>query len=259
MSDNNHQDNNDDIYGVSSDTFSHLSSNQGSIDKALAGESTFDIGEIVREAWALVSGSKAIIICALLISAGIGQVVNGIVYVIVGGVNSLESLEAMTDMQKLSLDLLATLIAFPVTVPITAGLILYAIRRSVGETPTFADVFQYYAKMMPITLQQLLMYLLIYVGLICFIIPGIYLSVAYMFALPLMVEKNLGIWEALEISRKAITKKWWQVFALGILLGIFILLSVFTIIGWIWTVPLAYLATGVLYRQLFGVDKTITA
>lgn len=257
-SDNNNQ-NNDDIYEISSNTLQGEVSNQGSIEKALAGEASFDIGDIVREAWSLVSGSKAIIICALLVSTGLSQLISIVVYVVAGGVTSFDTLESMNELQTLPLDLLATLIALPVTAPITAGIMLYTIKRSMGETPSFADVFQYYAKMMPITQQQILMYLLIYAGFICFIIPGIYLAIAYMLALPLMVEKNLGVWEALEISRKAITKKWWQVFALGILSSIFVMFGVLTLIGWIWVVPLVYLMTGVLYRQLFGVDNDLVA
>ena len=60
----------------------------------------------------------------------------------------------------------------------------------------------------------IIMMLLIIAGYALFILPGIYLSIAYAFAPYLITEKGMGVWEALETSRKAITKFWWRYFGL---------------------------------------------
>ena len=58
--------------------------------------------------------------------------------------------------------------------------------------------------------------LLTWLGFICCIIPGIYLAVAWMFTLPLIVDKKLDFWSAMELSRKVVTKHWFHFFFFGI-------------------------------------------
>jgi hypothetical protein len=62
------------------------------------------------------------------------------------------------------------------------------------------------------------------VGILLFIFPGIYLSVAYTFALPLIVEKQFNFWKAMETSRKIVTRRWWGVFGFFVVFGFFMLL-----------------------------------
>ncbi len=48
-------------------------------------------------------------------------------------------------------------------------------------------------------------------GFVLLVVPGIYLSIAYWFALPLILDRGLLPWQALEVSRKAVTKVWFKV------------------------------------------------
>ena len=96
--------------------------------------------------------------------------------------------------------------------------------------------------------------LLIYLGMFLLIIPGLYLAIAYMLAIPLVVERGLTPWQALEASRKAITQHWFKVFGLFLLLGLITLISAIPLgIGLVWSIPLFVIAMGVLYRTIFGV------
>lgn len=98
------------------------------------------------------------------------------------------------------------------------------------------------------------MMLLIYLGMILLLIPGIYLAVAYLLAIALVVERGLSPWQALEASRKAITQHWFKVFGLLIVLGLIIIVSAIPLgIGLVWSIPLMVVAMGVLYRTIFGV------
>ena len=94
------------------------------------------------------------------------------------------------------------------------------------------------------------------IGFFLLIIPGVYLSVAYLFALPLVVEKGLSPWPALETSRRAVSTHWFRIFGLFFVLGVLLLLGFITIIGWLWTGPLWYTAYGVAYREIFGIETT---
>jgi hypothetical protein len=48
----------------------------------------------------------------------------------------------------------------------------------------------------------------------CLIIPGIYLLVAWIFSLPLVADKQLEFWSAMELSRKIVTRVWFEIFGL---------------------------------------------
>ena len=52
----------------------------------------------------------------------------------------------------------------------------------------------------------------------CLLIPGIYLWVAFKFTLPLVIDKGLDFWTAMQISRKMISRHWWKFFGLSLLL-----------------------------------------
>jgi hypothetical protein len=79
--------------------------------------------------------------------------------------------------------------------------------------------------------------------------------IAYTGAVPLVVDKGLSPWQALE-SSKAITHKWFTVFGLFFGVGILVTLSMIPVLlGLIWTIPWAILCFGVLYHRVFGVSS----
>ncbi len=77
----------------------------------------------------------------------------------------------------------------------------------------------------------------------------------YYLAFPLIVDKNLGPWEALEASRKAVGKRWFAVFGFAFLLGLINMVAMIPMgIGLVWSVPLSVIAFGILYRNVFGCE-----
>lgn len=48
----------------------------------------------------------------------------------------------------------------------------------------------------------------------CFLIPGIYFLIAWWFSIPLVVDRRLEFWPAMELSRKVVTRVWFEVFLL---------------------------------------------
>ena len=86
------------------------------------------------------------------------------------------------------------------------------------------------------------------------IIPGIYLSIAYMFTLPLIIEKNMDFWQAMETSRKAVSQHWFKLFFIGALMMFICLISAIPLgLGLIWTLPMFVALHGALYRRIFGI------
>lgn len=204
----------------------------------------WDISNALKEAWRLISGFKATLWGALLINLGILFAVS-IPFEFLGK----DSIVMM---------IVSQIVIGLVTYPLSAGITMIGIKRSVGEPANAFMIFDYYSKTVSIFCLYLLMMILICIGLILLILPGIYLMVAYSMAMPLVVEKNMGIWEALETSRKRIHKCWFEMLVLYILLIIIFVVAALPLgIGLIWAIPFAIVLMAVVYRNLFGVSQKI--
>jgi len=82
---------------------------------------------------------------------------------------------------------------------------------------------------------------------------AIYLAIAWYFALALVMDKQLGFWDAMELSRKVVHKHWWTLFGLGLLCGLIYLLGVCAcFIGTIFTAPIGFGAMMFAYESIFG-------
>jgi hypothetical protein len=98
------------------------------------------------------------------------------------------------------------------------GLYLVFIRRIRGQPAAVGDVFAGFS----IAFAQLLLAgvvsgVLGALGMCCCVLPGIYFMIAWIFGVPLVVDKKLEFWSALELSRKVVTRVWFQMFGLTIL------------------------------------------
>ena len=136
--------------------------------------------------------------------------------------------------------------------PLGLGFGLLGIRRALGKDTPVSTLWEPYSQFIPLIVMFLLMCVLIVAGFFLLILPGIYLAVAYSFAPYLIVEKNMGVWEALETSRKAITAYWWRYFGLMlILLLLCIVGTVPILIGLIWALPIMFIAIGEVFVATF--------
>ena len=219
----------------------------GSVENALKGNYNFNIKEVLTEAWEKTNGNKASIFGATICLTVISFVIAAISFSIFPQTGSSLSLG----------DLLNTVANALLTGPIFAATLLMGIKVSVNKKITINEIGKYWHKILPIFLIYMAIYFLIVLGIIALVLPGVYLMVSYMMAIQLLVEKDMGIWEALETSRKAITKKWFTMFFYLIILLVTIVVSAIPLlIGLIWTVPFMNIASGIIYRNMFGVEPS---
>jgi len=235
----------------------------GSVDKALRGEYEFSIAAVLSEAWDKTSGSKWVIILSFIfyfiVAFGLIMVLGAVAasFMVAGDVATVPG-EMSTDM--LLIQVFIQLGMNLIILPMVMGLLMIGIRRSVDAPISAIMVFKQFSKMIPLFLTMLLMYVMIFIGFLLLVLPGIYLSVAYYMAIPLVAEKGMSPWQALETSRKAITHRWFSVFGLFIVLMIIITVSTIPLgIGLIWTMPMMLIAYGILYRNMFGVEAATIA
>jgi len=223
-----------------------------SIEEALARGYDFSIDGLIKDAWQRVSGSKGLIIAGFIIYGVVVQAVSFVLGMLFGVGYATSGAEPSTG--AVALQMVVGILAGTVGYPFLAGINMLGIRRAAGQPISFNEMFSHFGQFVPLLITGLLMTVLIYIGMLLLVLPGIYLSIAYVLAIPLVVERKLSPWQALEASRKAITQHWFKVFGLFLLLALIMLVSAIPLgIGMVWTLPLAIISVGVLYRCIFGV------
>lgn len=126
---------------------------------------------------------------------------------------------------------------------IMGGLDWYFLKLVRGQRAEIGDLFSgFNLAFVPLMLFSIVGQLLVGVGLVLCILPGIYLIVAWLFFTALLIlDKRLDFWAAMEVSRKVVSHHWWAFFGfllvqvlltvLGVLccvIGLFIVLPVIT-------------------------------
>jgi uncharacterized membrane protein len=84
-------------------------------------------------------------------------------------------------------------------------------------------------------------------------IPATYLSVSWIFSLPLVLDKQMEFGQALKTSWKMVNKHWWLVFGLLVAVSLLNLLGLLLCcIGMLFTIPIGIAATMIAYETIFG-------
>jgi uncharacterized membrane protein len=97
--------------------------------------------------------------------------------------------------------------------------------------------------------------LFISVGFMLCILPGVYLAVGYLFALPLVIDKKMEFWPAMEVSRRVVHHHWWSIFALVIVVSLIVVAGVLACgVGVLVAIPIASASLMYVYEDLFGAE-----
>lgn len=146
------------------------------------------------------------------------------------------------------------LLGFFINPVLLGGLSYVFTRRIRGENPQVGDAFNGFTlAFLQLGLGGLVSLLLICVGLVLCVLPGIYLAIAYTFALPLIIDKKYDFWTAMEVSRRVVNRQWWTIFGLALVLFLLNIVGVLAcLVGWIVTAPLTVAAIQYAYEDVFG-------
>ncbi len=210
----------------------------------------FTVGEALTEAWQRTKGAKGTVWGAMGVMYLVMLVLGfGLVYLQMSSGLSPESTGGVW--LGIGIDALTS----AVSTLFTAGLMYIGVCLAAEKSCSWKTIIEGFPVAVQLLVATILMSLLIVSGLILLILPGIYLAVGYTLTLPLMLDRRLGPWEAMEKSRKAIHKVWWKVFGLFFVMGLITAVSAIPLgIGLIWTLPMNVVLCGVVYRYLFGVQ-----
>jgi uncharacterized membrane protein len=140
--------------------------------------------------------------------------------------------------------------------PLYAGYCIAAFRILTGKPFQFSDFFGGFNYFLPLFLAGLAGGIIVSVGTVLLILPGIYLTVGYMLTVFLVIDYRMEFWQAMETSRKIVTKNWFAFFVFALLLGLINLLGIIALgVGLLVSVPVTTCAAAIAYKEIVGLHS----
>jgi hypothetical protein len=223
-------------------------------DVVLGRDYSLDIGYCISRSWDLVKKNFWPVVGISLLIMIITFVINQVI-----GLPSSAAARSMVFQRHVTpagicLILGTSLLGTPIYTLLMGGLFKYYLKLIRGEGATIADAFSGFG---PAVGQLLLLglvngFLTTLAFLLC-ILPGIYVSVSWIFALPLVIDRNLPFWDAMELSRKVVSKHWFTVFAFFLVAALLGASGVIVCcVGIFVTIPIGSVAIMYAYEDIFG-------
>lgn len=136
---------------------------------------------------------------------------------------------------------------------IIAGYMHVMLKHARGDSFVFDDLFSLDNRWISFVFLAMIKAFFIILGLILFIVPGVYLIVKWMFAEYYVVDKGMRPMEALRASSKLTEGHRWKIFffMLASIVAVWLGILVF-VVGVLASTAIVFLATISMYRQLQG-------
>ncbi len=147
--------------------------------------------------------------------------------------------------------------ALPILIgPVYAGLALTGIRKAERGKADLQDFFSGFGNFfLQAFFSSILIFLFAIVGLMFIIIPGLVILSMYMFTFHFMVHRGDDFWQAMEASRKLVSRDYFGFVAFGILLGAINLLGLMMLgVGVVITLPVTAYALTAAYLDSAAVS-----
>jgi uncharacterized membrane protein len=140
--------------------------------------------------------------------------------------------------------------------PLSVGFFVVSAKLLQRRPPGFQDFFAGFQFFLPLLLLTIVSPVLIILGLVLLIIPGIFLLVCYLFASNLVVDRRLDFWPAMELSRRTVQAQWFGFFVFFLLLLLINLAGLLALgVGLLISCPVSACALAVAYAEIFGLQS----
>jgi serine/threonine protein kinase/uncharacterized membrane protein len=148
----------------------------------------------------------------------------------------------------------SSVIGIIVRYPLIGGLWLYFLNRIRGNPVTVETAFSgFKVAFLQLVLAGVIAKALTLLGLVCLILPGVYLWVAWTFALALVADKRIDFWPAMGLSRKIISRHWWKFFWFLIVVALIHLAGLLVCyVGIFVAMPVCMAALAYAYEDIIG-------
>jgi uncharacterized membrane protein len=134
---------------------------------------------------------------------------------------------------------------------VTMGLYRSVLLITSGIKPKFDQLYANWSYLISWVVANFLFGLILFVGLVLLIVPGLYFLATYGLFPFFILDKNLGPIEAMKASAQVAEGKRWPLLALMLsVIGVNMLGALCLVVGLLITLPLSALAVAIAYRRL---------
>ena len=148
-------------------------------------------------------------------------------------------------------NILLNIVVICVSAYIQLGLAVYCIGLYKGDEVNYVTIFSRFKGLKPIVF-ILILSVVVFLGFILLIIPGIILSLMYSQVFYILADDpDIGAIEAFNKSEKMMRGHKWQLFMLNLEAALYIFAGIFTLfIWWAWLIPRYSVAIAGFYEEL---------
>jgi hypothetical protein len=150
------------------------------------------------------------------------------------------------------------LLSFIVHITVNSGIIYYLVSAYRGDKPALGAVLlPIQKKPLEMVVIGLLYPIIVVVGLVLLILPGLYFAIAFAFAWPLVVLTGTGATDALKLSQKLVQRQLGDFIVFWLVVVVINFLAAIPFgLGLLVTVPATAGAATILTAQLLGIPRT---
>jgi hypothetical protein len=137
----------------------------------------------------------------------------------------------------------------------TAGFQIACRKTLRGQKPSVADLFEGFQFFVPTLLAHIVISILVFIGLLFFIIPGLVVAAMYNFTYLFIVDKRMDMGTAMQASHAVVKQDYFGYTMFLIALGLLNIAGFLClIVGLLVTVPITFAALTVAYRDAVGFE-----
>ncbi|MFO1500354.1 MAG: GYF domain-containing protein [Verrucomicrobiota bacterium] len=217
------------------------------------GTGTVDIGRCLSRSWQLFTDNAGVLIGATAVFMVVVAIVNQII-----GLLTREMFRSLM-VGHIQPGAVIGLVLFNIPEMALSGILMggmygLLLKLARGQPAGVGDIFAGFRTVpLQLALGGIVVQLLTFIGLLACIAPGIYLSVAWIFTIPLIVDRGLDFWTAMETSRKAVTGYWVLTFCLVLVVALIGVAGVIACcVGILVALPVGLGAVIFAYEDLLG-------
>ena len=214
----------------------------------MASAISFQAGKAFRAGWKGFSRNAGVLVGFTVLAAVVLGLLQAIQYGLVAAVvvNNPDALGGVS-LLLFGIALLQAIVGLIYSIALLNG----GLRSVRGESLAFSDLFSKVTEVPNLIGLQIFGTLAVLLGSLAFVIPGVYLGVAYVFAGMALVDKPQSFVDALTLSRRLVTPHWFDVtIFLLVVIGIILLGYLAILIGGFVSVPVGFCMIAAGYQQL---------
>ncbi|MEC7823233.1 MAG: hypothetical protein VYD12_01770 [Pseudomonadota bacterium] len=223
---------------------------KSNLERALAGEYKFNFKALFNRSQSLYKANLMTFLksTGLLMLIGVGST---LVLMSVLKVDP-SSVESMQSSPAGMLDIIMLIIMSP----LLAGFRMLGVKLTADKPADAAELGKYFSLTLALVTLNLLTSLLIQLGFMLLILPGVYVYLVTQFAVVLLAERRAGVIQSIILSAKVVNQ-YLMPFLLLLVLFVLLFTLVFLTMGLaiLWVGPLYTLVLGQLYNDLFAVQS----